>query len=172
MDVGGAAPCLFLVIGFIFMVTAPYNWHETLLTNACTAEVPLDQANVKPLFGMLTHAAFFIGELNWGMASVHLMNWLGFEPALAAAPVEGARRAAEAPADHGLRRLLQGHEADARVLSLLRRGFQGDLREMGGDGPRGPRALRGPRRRADEEEARRVRGRGRRGAVLDRPVTS
>ena len=43
--VGGAAPCLFLVIGCIFMVTAPYNWHETLLTNACTAEVPLEDGD-------------------------------------------------------------------------------------------------------------------------------
>lgn len=86
MHAASIAPCVWALIGLLFMVTAPANWHDTLLKEECMRDVPLDQENIKPIFGMLTHATFFIGELNFGVASIHIMNLLGFHPALAATP--------------------------------------------------------------------------------------
>lgn len=82
-----ALPLLWGVIGISFMATAPSNWHATLLNEDCQKNVPIEREDVRPLFGMFTHVIFFVGELNWGIASQHAMGLMGFQPALCAAPI-------------------------------------------------------------------------------------
>ena len=82
-----ALPCLWGAIGLSFMATAPTNWHATLLNEDCQKDVPIERDDVKPIFGMLTHMIFFVGELNWGIASQHAMGLMGFCPALCSAPI-------------------------------------------------------------------------------------
>ena len=50
------------------------------------ADVDVDNASFKLVSGMLTHIAFFVGELNFALGTTHFMNTIGFVPALAVAP--------------------------------------------------------------------------------------
>ena len=87
MNVAGTAAAAFwCLIGLMFMVTAGHNWHEVLLTEHPFTTVNVKDPGVRNLFGMLTHSAFFIGELNWSLGTTHLMNSLGFSPAIAICP--------------------------------------------------------------------------------------
>ena len=84
--VGVGAACLWVVIGTVFMLTAGTNWHDTILKEDAFQTVDVKNASVKKIFGMLTHTAFFIGELNWTVGWSHVMNSLGFSPAIAVTP--------------------------------------------------------------------------------------
>ena len=84
--VGVGAACLWIVIGMVFMLTAGTNWHDTILKEDAFQSVDVENPSVRKIFGMLTHIAFFIGELNWTIGSSHVMNSLGFSPAIAVTP--------------------------------------------------------------------------------------
>jgi len=84
--IGIFLPCLWIVIALSFMTTAGTNWHPTILDETAFLAVDVDNPSVRTVFGMLTHIAFFVGELNWSFGVTHLMSSLGFAPAIAIAP--------------------------------------------------------------------------------------
>ena len=85
-NVSLVAGCLWIVIGLSFLLTAGTNWHATILTEAVMLDVDVNNESVKKIFGMCTHIAFFVGELNFALGTTHLLNALGYAPAMAIAP--------------------------------------------------------------------------------------
>ena len=79
-------PAAWAGIGLMFMTTAGTNWHGTILKETAFLDVDVTKKDVRQIFGMLTHAAFFIGELNWSIGVTHIMSLLGFSPAIAVTP--------------------------------------------------------------------------------------